>query len=265
VTGVVLVAQVQGRRWRAEVGAEDVVVAAGAVESARFLLTSTSDREPHGAGNDADQVGRHLQGHLYAGALGIFEDPVNDYTGPGPSLATNDFRHHNDDDAGRLVGGGMIANEFVPTPTSTYLYLSQAGLLPRHGPDVKARMRHLMPRMQRVVGPVQEVTSAESRVRLDPRVTDSFGCRSPGSADDCTPRTTGQPRSSAPGPRSGCGPRARPRWSSTGAGRTSWDRAAASTRPAAAGWARTRPDRSRTRTAGCGGTRTCGWSTARCT
>jgi choline dehydrogenase-like flavoprotein len=32
-----------------------------------------------------------------------------------------------------------------------------------------------MPRMQRVVGPVQEVTSAESRVRLDPQVTDSLG------------------------------------------------------------------------------------------
>ncbi|SDR73232.1 Choline dehydrogenase [Friedmanniella luteola] len=175
VTGVVLAAAVDGRRWRTEVAADDVVVAAGAVESARFLLTSTSDREPHGAGNDADQVGRHLQGHLYAGATGLFDDPVNDYVGPGPSIATNDFRHHNADDAGPLVGGGMIANEFVPTPTSTFLYLSQAGLLPRSGLAAKRGMRHLMPRMQRVVGPVQEVTSAESRVRLDPHVTDSLG------------------------------------------------------------------------------------------
>ena len=175
VTGVVLVAEVDGRRWRSEVRADDVVVAAGAVESARFLLTSTSDREPDGAGNNADQVGRHLQGHLYAGALGLFDDPVNDYVGPGPSIATNDFRHHNRDDEGRLVGGGMIADEFVPTPTSTFLYLSQAGVLPRHGLPAKRGMRHLMPRMQRVVGPVQEVTSAESRVRLDPRVTDSQG------------------------------------------------------------------------------------------
>lgn len=175
VTGVVLVADVDGRRWRTEVAAEDVVVAAGAVESARFLLTSTSDREPDGAGNNADQVGRHLQGHLYAGALGLFEDPVNDYLGPGPSIATNDFRHHNVDDAGPLVGGGMIADEFVPTPTSTFLYLSRSGLLPRHGLAAKRGMRELMPRMQRVVGPVQEVTSAENRVRLDPRVTDDLG------------------------------------------------------------------------------------------
>ncbi|MBP2417585.1 GMC oxidoreductase [Microlunatus capsulatus] len=175
VTGVVLVAEVEGRRWRTEVAAADVVVSAGAVESARFLLTSTSDREPHGAGNDADQVGRHLQGHLYAGALGLFDDPVNDYVGPGPSIATNDFRHHNTDATGRLVGGGMIANEFVPTPTSTFLHLTQSGLVPRHGTGLQQGMDRLMPRMQRVVGPVQEVTSAESRVRLDPRVTDGLG------------------------------------------------------------------------------------------
>ena len=36
-------------------------------------------------------------------------------------------------------------------------------------------MRHLLPRMQRVVGPVHEVTSADNRVRLDPSVTDSLG------------------------------------------------------------------------------------------
>ena len=175
VTGVVLVAEVDGRRWRTEVAAADVVVSAGAVESARFLLTSTSDREPHGAGNNADQVGRHLQGHLYAGALGLFDAPVNDYLGPGPSVATNDFRHHNVDDDGPLVGGGMIADEFVPTPTSAFLQLTSAGLLPRHGRVAKQGMRHLLPRLQRVVGPVQEVTSAESRVRLDPHVVDSLG------------------------------------------------------------------------------------------
>ena len=171
VTGVALVAEVDGRRWRVEVAAADVVVAAGAVESARLLLSSTSEVEPDGLGNGTDQVGRHLQGHLYAGALGVFDEPVNDYLGPGPSIATNDYRHANDG----LVGGGMIANEFVPTPVGTFLYLSQAGLLPRHGPAAKQGMRHLMPRMQRVVGPVQEVTSTASRVRLDPQVTDGLG------------------------------------------------------------------------------------------
>ena len=171
VTGVNLVGDAGGSRWRRRVDAADVVVAAGAIESARLLLTSQSDREPDGLGNNHDQVGRHLQGHLYGGALGIFDDAVNDLVGPGPSISTHDFRHGNDG----LVGGGMIANEFVPTPVSTFGYLRHAGLIGPHGLATKQGLRHLLPRMQRVVGPVHEVTSADGRVRLDPLVTDSFG------------------------------------------------------------------------------------------
>ena len=171
VTGVDLVGDVGGSRWRRSVAAEDVVVAAGAVESARLLLASASDREPDGLGNTHDQVGRHLQGHLYGGAIGIFDDVVNDLVGPGPSISTHDFRHGNDG----LVGGGMIANEFVPTPVSTFGYLRHADLIGLHGLAAKQGLRRLLPRMQRVVGPVQEVTSADSRVRLDPLVTDSLG------------------------------------------------------------------------------------------
>ena len=171
VTGVDLIGEVGGSRWRRSVGAGDVVVAAGAVESARLLLASGSDREPDGLGNAHDQVGRHLQGHIYGGAIGIFDEVVNDLEGPGPSISTHDFRHGNDG----LVGGGMIANEFVPTPVSTFGYLGHAGLIGPHGLAAKHGMRRLLPRMQRVVGPVQEVTSADSRVRLDPAVTDSLG------------------------------------------------------------------------------------------
>lgn len=171
VTGVALAGDIGGSLWRATVSAEVVVVAAGATETARLLLLSRSEAEPEGLGNLTDQVGRHLQGHLYAGALGVFDDPVNDFVGPGPSVSTNDFRHHNPG----VVGGGMLAEEFVPTPLGNFGYLSTAGLVPLHGVEVKERMRLLVPRLQRVVGPIQEVTTAESRVRLDPHVTDRFG------------------------------------------------------------------------------------------
>ena len=170
VTGVELVAERDQSRHRRTVIAEDVVISAGAVESARLLLASRSDREPHGLGNTHDQVGRHLQGHLYAGAIGIFDDEVNDLVGPGPSISTHEFRHHNHG----LAGGGMLANEFVPTPLSTYGYLRHAGLIKSHGLTAKRGMRHLLRRMQRVVGPVQEMTSPDSRVQLDPHVVDGL-------------------------------------------------------------------------------------------
>jgi choline dehydrogenase-like flavoprotein len=153
------------------VRAETVVLSAGAVETARLLLNSRTDREPDGIGNGLDQVGRRLQGHLYGGALGVFDDAVQDLLGPGPSIATGDFRHGNDG----IVGGGMLANEFVPTPVSAYWYLRAAGLLPESGSAMREALADLYPRMLRVVGPIQEVTSAESRVRVDPVVVDALG------------------------------------------------------------------------------------------
>jgi choline dehydrogenase-like flavoprotein len=172
VTGVALVANDgYGGVWRRTVSCSEVVVAAGASETPRLLLNSAHDGEPNGLGNNQDQVGRHLQAHVYAGAVGLFDDEVVDLVGPGASIATCDFRHGNDG----IVGGGMLANEFVPTPASTYDYLTGAGLIPRAGAAGKAAMRREVRRMLRVVGPIQEVSSAESRVRVDPGVLDRFG------------------------------------------------------------------------------------------
>lgn len=151
-----------------EVSAELVVVAAGAIESARLLLTSTSTREPAGIGNNRDQVGRHLQSHIYTGALGIFADEICDLVGPGPAVATNDFRHNNPD----VIGGGMLANEFVPTPNNTRRSLRSAGLLAGYGIEAKLGMRRLAQRTQRIAGPVQEVTMPDSRLQLDRRLVD---------------------------------------------------------------------------------------------
>jgi len=157
--------------WRRTVSCDEVVVAAGASETPRLLLNSAHDGEPDGIGNNQDQVGRHLQAHVYAGAVGLFADEVADLVGPGVSIATCDFRHGNDG----IVGGGMLANEFVPTPAATYDYLTGAGLIPPAGAESVDAMRHQVRRMLRVVGPIQEVTSADSRVRVDPAVVDRLG------------------------------------------------------------------------------------------
>jgi choline dehydrogenase-like flavoprotein len=171
VTGVELVAMDGGRVWRRTVKCAEVVIAAGATETPRLLLNSAHPLEPQGIGNNHDQVGRYLQAHVYAGAIGLFDEEVSDLIGPGVSLATCDFRHGNDG----IIGGGMLANEFVPTPAATYDYLTSAGLIPRTGAEGKQAMQREAHRMMRVVGPIQEVTSADSRVRLDPAVTDRFG------------------------------------------------------------------------------------------
>ncbi|MFV0632863.1 GMC family oxidoreductase [Demequina sp.] len=171
VTGVVLRGGVDDAPWELTVQADEIALGAGAIESARLLLASPTDHEPHGIGNNHDQVGRHLQAHVYAGAVGVFADEVEEGMGPGPAVATNDFRHGNPG----LVGGGVLANDFVPTPASALSILQDARLLPFAGEELLTGLAHLLPRLQRVVGPVHEMSTADARVTLDPRVTDARG------------------------------------------------------------------------------------------
>ncbi len=97
-----------------EVSAEVVVLAAGAIETARLLLLSPTPRDPKGIGNNSDLVGRNLQGHYYPGAQGMFDEEVNDPVGPGPTTSVTHFNHGNQG----IVGGGMLADDSIPLPVS---------------------------------------------------------------------------------------------------------------------------------------------------
>ena len=149
--------------------ADVVVVAGSATETARLLLNSRSKLFPHGAGNNYDWVGRNLQGHAYSGAYGLFKDEIYDDVGPGACIAICDFNHHVDG----VVGGGMLANEFIPMP---YLF---AGIRPpgaaRWGKEHKAFQRGQFKKMIAVKGPFQEIPNFEARVSVDPSVKDFWG------------------------------------------------------------------------------------------
>jgi choline dehydrogenase-like flavoprotein len=151
------------------VHARVIVVAAGAIETARLLLNSRSQTHVDGLGNRHDQVGRYLQGHLYAGAVGLHAETVQDCEGPGVSIATCEFNHGN---AG-IVGGGMLGNEFVPLPIHFWNSFAPSG--PRWGVAGKRAFAEAYRRTLVVMGPIQEIPNPESRVTLDPTVRDRFG------------------------------------------------------------------------------------------
>jgi choline dehydrogenase-like flavoprotein len=169
-TGLALVATTERGDVQRRVRAGAVVVAAGAIESARLLLASASPSHPAGPGNAGGQLGRHLQGHVYAGAFGEFGDEVQDSRGPGPSIATCRFNHGNPG----LVGGGMLANDFVMMPIHYWFAAWPPGLR-RFGPDAKRRMAQGYRRTLLVMGPAQEIPAPDTRVELDPRVRDRLG------------------------------------------------------------------------------------------
>lgn len=167
VVGVALV-DATGRRRTVRTG--HVVVAAGAIETARLLLDSRSAAHPAGLGNGHDQVGRHLQGHLYTGAFGRFDERVQDGMGPGPAIATCAFVHDNPG----VIGGAMLANEFVKLPMMFWL-TAQEPDTPRWGLAAKHAMRDAYCRTSQIFGPVQEIPTASSRVTLADDVIDGLG------------------------------------------------------------------------------------------
>ena len=76
------------------------------IETARLMLASRSSRHPNGLGNHSDQVGRHLQGHIYVGGFGQFDQPVIDVAGPNVRIATCDFVNN----LPGTIGSVLLAN-----------------------------------------------------------------------------------------------------------------------------------------------------------
>ncbi len=170
VTGISYFVEQDGQTRRETAQAKVVVVSAGAVESARLLLNSATPLHPRGLGNDHDMVGRNLQGHYYPHALALMEEPVVDGIGPGATLATCQFNHGNPG----IVGGGMLANDFVRLPVIFWMNDIPADV-PRWGLANKRWMRENFLRTAHIAGPVQEIPSPEGRVTLDPTVRDRWG------------------------------------------------------------------------------------------
>lgn len=152
------------------VRAKAVVLAGGAIETARLLLNSPSSREPQGLGNNHDLVGRNLQGHVYATAYGLFDEPVHGSRGPGVSIATTAYNHGNPG----FIGGGMLADDFVQPPIIFWKNVLPPELR-RWGQGAKDFMRNNFHHVLRVAGPIHEIPDPTARVRVAVGVRDKWG------------------------------------------------------------------------------------------
>ncbi len=157
--------QGKGREQTADL----VVISASATETARLLLNSRSERFPNGLGNNNDWVGRNLQGHAYTGALGLFDDVITDFAGPGATFGFCDYNHHNEG----IIGGGLLCNEFNALP---YLFsrMRPPGAA-RWGKEHKAFQMKNIKRIAGLHGPIQEIPNFEARVTVDTEVKDYWG------------------------------------------------------------------------------------------
>jgi choline dehydrogenase-like flavoprotein len=170
VNGVSYLVERQGKVQAHTARAKIVILSGGAIESARLLLNSHSAHHPNGLGNEYDEVGRNLQGHLYPRAYGLMREKVFSGIGPGVTLATTQFNHGNPG----VIGGGMLADDFIKPPID-FWYDSLPPDLPRWGLANKRFMRDNYTRVLHVRGPVQDVPSREGRVTIDRAVRDRWG------------------------------------------------------------------------------------------
>ncbi|MDH4168433.1 MAG: GMC family oxidoreductase [Acidimicrobiia bacterium] len=157
-TAVAVVAAGQER----SIGCGRVVVAAGAAETPRLLLWSELAN---------DHVGRHLQAHNYTLAWGRHEQRFGAWDGPGHSVATLDFNHHNPG----VIGGGVLhdGTQFLPVAVASMLapMFTGAGHGPTHTEFMREGVHHIVSTM--ACG--QEIPSETARVDLHPTVRDDLG------------------------------------------------------------------------------------------
>lgn len=149
--------------------ADLVVVAGGAIETARLLLNSKSRLFPNGAGNRHDIVGRNLQDHAYTMTWGLFADEVYDDAGSGATVAICDFNHGHPG----LRGGALLANDFIRLPYG-FVPARPPGA-PTWGKAHKDFQRRYFKRSMIIKGPVQEMPTFDHRVQVDPVVKDHWG------------------------------------------------------------------------------------------
>ncbi len=169
--GVSFINRVTGKEET--VYARVVVLGCAAVESARLLLNSKSEKFPNGIANNSDNVGRYLTGHITFGANGYLKALVGHDTFAGDGATDHAyiprFNHTRGAKRDYVGGWGMQMN-----------YASQA--VPHHakfvegfGSNYKQRVRQLQPAMFQAGAWGKVEARPDNRVTVDASKVDNFG------------------------------------------------------------------------------------------
>jgi choline dehydrogenase-like flavoprotein len=151
--------------------ADIVILACGAVETARLMLLSQSKRFPNGLANGSDLVGRNVTFHEYSAAVGTFEDPIYAWAGGG-YVSASSFEFYEHDGSRGFAGGGHIACAGVGIPLPINWSLPDR---PAWGAGAKAVDREFFNHSMAAAMVVHDMPQHDNRVELDDDVTDAWG------------------------------------------------------------------------------------------
>jgi choline dehydrogenase-like flavoprotein len=151
--------------------ADLIILACGAIETARLLLLSRSGPFPNGLANSNGLVGRNVTFHEYSAAVGVFDDPIYAWAGGG-YVSASSFQFYGHDDSRGHVSGGHIAAAGVGIPLPINWSLPGR---PAWGPEAKRIDREYFNHSMAVAMVIHDMPQHENRVDLDEHVTDAWG------------------------------------------------------------------------------------------
>jgi choline dehydrogenase-like flavoprotein len=151
--------------------ADVVILACGAVETARLMLLSRSSRFPNGLANGSDLVGRNATFHEYSAAVGTFDDPIYAWAGGG-YVSASSFEFYEHDESRGFAGGGHIAAAGVGIPLPINWSLPDR---PGWGAGAKQMDREYFNHSFAAAMVIHDMPQHENRVDLDDAVTDAWG------------------------------------------------------------------------------------------
>ena len=151
--------------------ADVVILACGAVETARLMLLSTSARHPHGLANENDLVGRNVTFHEFSSAVGIFDDPIYAWAGGG-YVSASSFEFYGHDDSRGFAGGGHMATSGVGIPLPINWSLPDR---PTWGAEAKRIDRAFFNHSMAASMVLHDLPQHDNRVDLDDTVVDDWG------------------------------------------------------------------------------------------
>ena len=150
--------------------ADLVILACGAIETARLLLMSKSGRFPDGLANGNGLVGRYLTLHEYTAAVGVFDEPVYGWAGGG-YISASSFEFYRSDYRRGFIGGCHIASAGVGIPLPISFSLPGK---PLWGVEAKNWDREFFNHSMAIGIVLYDLSQETNRVELDDTVKDAW-------------------------------------------------------------------------------------------
>jgi len=148
--------------------ADVIVVSAGAIQSSRLLLNSTSKLFPAGLANSRGLVGKYFMQHLPLFSDAVFPDRIDSYRGFFGGATSQDFAKSSSNNS--FARGWCIElHSGIRAPVQLALKS------PMWGAQLKDYMRQTFGHSAGIVNVGEQLPDERNYIELDPEVRDDYG------------------------------------------------------------------------------------------